>query len=121
MNQPNNNPEDLERQIREAAEAAYAKMHWLERDSKEWHRAWNGLWRQGVMLESGPVQFTPEDRDREPGEDWQYLGTSLQTALNGVRYWRHDFRHRWHPVAKQRLYVQIPATVGWTPWEGGAQ
>ena len=112
------NPHDfdeLRRAILEAAKVAYASVYWLPRGCDEWHAAWNGLWRTPI----GAITPTPEDRDTATGEDWQYMGTSLHVGTDGLQYWQHEFRHRRHPVARQRLYARIGATTGWTPWEGG--
>jgi hypothetical protein len=95
----------------------------LGRDEPEWQRAWDWLKR----IEA-PFNY---DIDNLPGEQWQYMGTEYTTAgsvehthkdiivhvadgITGEGYY-HNFRIRWHPVLKQRVYRHIPAKQGWKP------
>jgi hypothetical protein len=71
--------------------------------SKEWSAAWDAL-----------ADFTGDDdyeaEDAETGEVWQYVGT-----VRIAREWRHEFRHRFHPKAQERVVIRVDATKGWKP------
>jgi hypothetical protein len=71
---------------------------WMTCDDREWSRAW--------------AQFPdPVLEDPGTGEYLQYMG-SRHTSETG---WRHTFRHRCHPLTRQRHYWHIPATTEWHP------
>lgn len=74
--------------------------------SKEWRAAW-----QGLAATSGDWDCTA--LDPQSGEVWQYMCSVWRRG----RWW-HEFRHRWHPVARRRLVLLVLATESWAPPKG---
>jgi hypothetical protein len=68
-------------------------------------REWRFAWRR-LIERTGDADC--EALDEESGEVWQYMGTEL----HGDR-WLHTFRHRHHPVRKERCYVRVGADPNW--------
>lgn len=64
----------------------------VESGSAEWHRMWASL----EKLYGDTIAMND-------GEAWQYLGTFQEPHCSSSP-WRHEFRHRDHPV-HGRLYV----------------
>jgi hypothetical protein len=77
----------------------------IERDSAEWNHAWSELFaapeNAGHTVEA----------DRNADDRWQYMGTHQYPSGN----WFHEFRHRNHPAAGKRLYLNIPASAEFIP------
>jgi len=76
---------------------------YLNHKKVEWARAWNRLSRAPINRAVGTdrkASYCPES-----GETWQYMGTVLVEDSG----WVHEFRHRHHPVSKQRQVVRVPA------------
>jgi hypothetical protein len=93
----------------EAGSRGHNRLYILARGSEEWDCAWNRLWRTRV----GGITPKHQDYDPATGEDWQYMGTASYLQPDGSRRWMHDFRHRWHPISRKRLYVKVEASPGW--------
>lgn len=74
---------------------------WLERPSKEWTAAWQGLARM-----SGDKDFVGAHQ----GEAWQYMGSD-----SWLGYWSHHFRHRNHRKLGLYARIRVPASPGWAP------
>ncbi|MFT3714073.1 MAG: hypothetical protein QM817_40950 [Archangium sp.] len=72
--------------------------------SREWQAAWEAL-----AVATGDTDYVAEDE--RTGEVWQYIGTVRLTG----REWRHEFRHRFHPKAQERVVIRVNATRGWKP------
>ena len=75
----------------------------LKHANVEWARAWDRLSRASINYTVGTdrrAAYCPDSR-----ETWQYMGTVLVEG-NG---WVHEFRHRHHPVSKQRQVERVPA------------
>jgi hypothetical protein len=64
----------------------------VEPDSSEWNVMWSAF-------------INKDETDPASGESWQYMGT---TNRGGT--WRHEFRHRRHPVRRERVYVYVPVS-----------
>jgi hypothetical protein len=71
--------------------------------SREWNAAWDAMAKA-----TGDADCVAEDE--ETGEVWQYMGT-----VRLKREWRHEFRHRAHPRARERVVIRVGATPGWEP------
>lgn len=78
-----------------------ADIGFVRQGSREWASMWNKLAKEPINkgLEEPTVAFEPEW-----GEAWQYMGSH-----KAGRTWWHEFRHRLHPVANERVYVRIKA------------
>jgi hypothetical protein len=64
----------------------------VDRNSPEWRYMWGQL--------DDPAAYCPTT-----GEVWQYMGS----FRSGDRYF-HEFRHRSHPVHRDRVIKKIPAS-----------
>jgi hypothetical protein len=71
-----------------------SEMRFIERGSEEWERMWSLVDDGKPMLDDGT------------GEVWQYMGT-----VKRLDEWMHEFRHRHHPVHKERTCKLIPASA----------
>lgn len=76
---------------------------YLNHENVEWARAWDRLSRAPINDAVGTDRREAYCPDSQ--ETWQYMGTVL-VEDNG---WVHEFRHRHHPVSKQRQVVRVPA------------
>lgn len=82
---------------------SFTDIKLMEFGSAEWIRAW-----QSRTQITGDDDFEAEDPQTR--EVWQYMG-SVKIAGR----WVHQFRHRNHPVTKNRWYVNVPAHPSWSP------
>lgn len=72
---------------------------YLDQDDNELQRAWGIIGNYDSDL--GVVDPMSAEND---GERWQYMGTSPKDGI-----WHHCFRHRYHPVIGDRVYLWVEA------------
>lgn len=77
---------------------------WLNHKGVEWARAWDKLEKDPINYAVGTYRKAAACPDS--GETWQYMGTVLIKQDGGMD-WVHEFRHRHHPVSKQRQVVRV--------------
>ena len=85
----------------------------IQPESFAWRKAWACLGEQIVARELGDGTDLAQPND---GECWQFMGAFDIAPL--ADYVVAEFRHRYHPVAKGRVYVKVSiprrySTVKW--------
>ena len=75
-------------------------LYFCERDSAHWEAAW--AWLESHPLNDG-LKSPIEAECPDTGEVWQYLGTERHEGR-----WFDCFRHRHHPMKRERVYVRRP-------------
>ena len=77
----------------------------IERDSPEWEYMWKWLAEHPINKSLDEPSVALND-----GEAWQYIGSYKQ----GEKV-VHEFRHRFHPVTKEKKLLSVSASKDFTP------